>query len=81
MRWNLVKKTVQWAVFGNAPEGFSLRGLVARRFQPEGSRRAKRGQEFLLAAVECCRSGDCQACFGKSSFGRTGFCLKRPDVA
>ena len=35
MRWNLVKKTVQWAVFGNAPEGFSLRGLVAQRFLPE----------------------------------------------
>lgn len=24
MRWNLVKKTVQWAVFGNVPEGLSL---------------------------------------------------------
>lgn len=27
MRWNSVKKTAQWAVFRNSPEGFSLRGL------------------------------------------------------
>ena len=26
MRWNSVKKTAQWAVFRNSPEGFSLRG-------------------------------------------------------
>ena len=26
MRWNFVKKTVQWAVFRNSPEGVSLRG-------------------------------------------------------
>ena len=25
MRWNSVKKTAQWAVFRNSPEGFSLR--------------------------------------------------------
>ena len=30
MRWNSVKKTAQWAVFRNSPEGFSLRGRGAR---------------------------------------------------
>ena len=29
-RWNSVKKTAQWAVFRNSPEGFSLRGRGAR---------------------------------------------------
>ena len=68
MRWNLVKKTVQWAVFGNAPEGFSLRGLVARRLQPEASGRAKHSQESLWAVVECCRSDGRLVCFSKSPF-------------
>ena len=30
MRWNSVKKTAQWAVFRNSPEGFSLSGRGAR---------------------------------------------------
>ena len=30
MRWNSVKKTAQWAVFRNSPEGFSLRVRGAR---------------------------------------------------
>ena len=30
MRWNSVKKTAQWAVFRNSPEGFSPRGRGAR---------------------------------------------------
>ena len=30
MRWNSVKKTAQWAVFRNSPEGFSLRDRGAR---------------------------------------------------
>ena len=30
MRWNSVKKTAQWAVFRNSPEGFSLRGRGVR---------------------------------------------------
>ncbi len=29
MRWNSVKKTAQWSVFRNSPEGFSLRGKGA----------------------------------------------------
>ena len=33
MRWNSVKKTAQWAVFRNSPEGFSLRGR-ARASEP-----------------------------------------------
>ena len=65
MRWNFAKKTIQWAVFGNAHEDFNLRGLVVRSLQSEGSGRAKRGQESLWAAVECCRSDDCLACFGR----------------
>ena len=54
MRWNSVKKTARWAVFGNSPEGFSLRGLVARSAD----------RNPLQATIECCRPGDCLACFG-----------------
>ena len=54
MRWNSVKKTAQWAVFRNSPEGFSLRGLVARSAD----------RNPLQATIECCRPGDCLACFG-----------------
>ena len=53
MRWNSVKKTAQWAVFRNSPEGFSLRGLVARSAD----------RNPLQATIEYCRSGDCLACF------------------
>ena len=53
MRWNSVKKTAQWAVFRNSPEGFSLRGLVARSAD----------RNPLQATIECCRPGDCLACF------------------
>ena len=54
MRWNSVKKTARWAVFRNSPEGFSLRGLVARSAD----------RNPLQATIEYCRSGDCLACFG-----------------
>ena len=54
MRWNSVKKTAQWAVFRNSPEGFSLR--------VRGARSAARNP--LQATIEYCRSGDCLACFG-----------------
>ena len=54
MRWNSVKKTARWAVFRNSPEGFSLRGLVAR----------SAARNPLQATIEYCRSGDCLACFG-----------------
>ena len=53
MRWNSVKKTAQWAVFRNSPEGFSLRGLLAR----------SAARNSLQATIECYRPGDCLACF------------------
>ena len=58
MRWNSVKKTAQWAVFRNSPEGFSLR--------VRGARSAARNP--LQATIEYCRSGDCLACFVESPF-------------
>ena len=56
MRWNSVKKTAQWAVFRNSPEGFSLRGRGARSAarNPGGPAifQQRKAYRFVTAVIE-----------------------------
>ena len=66
MRWNSVKKTAQWAVFRNSPEGFSLRVRDARSaarnpLQATMISEARSDERTFLFSLHDARGGDAAA--------------------